>query len=126
MNANRLHNVRLRNGSVVEVEIGREPPHPTPISGDKEGRSLLYLVNASIAVGGVQCEKYLKHNMDGTRATRVVTYHKKGSPRIAHPLCDDCAAELYEYYCGLHDVQDAPCGNTGQTMAVSREEGKKA
>lgn len=108
--------VKLRNGKMVEVETA--PPTP-PKKGAVKENSLLYARMGTIAVSGVQCEKYVAHSFDGTLATHVVSYRwERSVSQTSSPLCEHHARELFGYLSGSLP----PSSNTGVTDLLSREE----
>lgn len=85
-------------GFFEDKEIKPKAP-PTPPKHDPVGEnSLLYAKMGSLAVNGVQCEKYQEHSFDGTLATCLVMYRFDNSRiQINAPLCHEHAKQLIDW-----------------------------
>lgn len=78
--------------------------------------TLLYAKMGTLAVDGVQCEKYGEHGFDGTLATCLVMYRYSNWRNQANcPLCEKHAKELIDHLA-------SPSCNTGLTDTNSCKE----
>lgn len=106
-----------------EVVFDDTPPTP-PKKTAVTYNSLLYAKTGTLAVDGVQCEKYKHHQFDGTLATCMVMYRfSQSNHQVNSPLCEEHARELIDYLAKF--TPDLPYSNTGVTNTIEREEKPK-